>query len=497
MKILVPIAGQAPGFSADEYAYPKPMIEIAGRPMIDWAIQNLDTFSTNATFVFVALAAEATRYSYEGLFALATGGRSKLVTLARPTAGMLCSCLMAIDQIDLDEPLLIANADQILRLDLSRLRRRFEERGADAAVVTFDSIHPRWSYVEVDDHGNALQFAEKQVISRDAIAGLYWFARGRDFVEAAKWSIRQGQTVEGRYYVAPALNRFVLDGRKVVAVKVDAALYHSFYTPQTIPTFERELVAGKIGAPPQAIGDVNVVIPAAGQGRRFAEAGFAKPKPFIDVMGRTMIERVVDNLATAGGTVTLLLRQDHLADNAGTVSEMNRLGFRLVPVETLTEGTACTVLLARRFLDDDRPLLIANSDQVVDFDVRAFLADCVERDLDGSILVFRDPDLDPKWSFARLDETGLVVEVAEKKPISDLATVGIYLFRRGRDFVRAAIDMIAVNDRVNGEFYTCPAYNYAIRNGLKIGVYEVPREAMHGLGTPEDLAAFLAAREPA
>ena len=123
-----------------------------------------------------------------------------------------------------------------------------------------------------------------------------------------------------------------------------------------------------------------------------------------------------------------------------------------------------------------------------------YVADCLDRGLDGSILVFRDPTKDPKWSFARVNEAGLVTEVAEKKPISDLATVGIYLFSRGRDFVSATADMMAANDRVNGEFYTCPVYNYMIRSGARIGVYEVPMAAMAGLGTPEDLSGFLRAR---
>ena len=129
---------------------------------------------------------------------------------------------------------------------------------------------------------------------------------------------------------------------------------------------------------------------------------------------------------------------------------------------------------------------------MVDFDVDDYIADCLSRNLDGSILVFRNPQMDPKWSFAKLDAEGLVTEVAEKKPISDLATVGIYFFTKGSEFVSAAIDMIARDERVNGEFYTCPVYNYMIRAGARIGVYEVSEAAMHGLGIPEDLKVYLA-----
>ena len=132
-------------------------------------------------------------------------------------------------------------------------------------------------------------------------------------------------------------------------------------------------------------------------------------------------------------------------------------------------------------------LLIANSDQLVDFDLCDFVNDLVRRNLDGSILVFKDDTRNPKWSFAKTRSNGLVAEVAEKKPISNLATVGIYLFRTGRIFVSGAIEMIVANERVNNEFYTCPVYNYLIRSGLKIGVYEVLSEQMSGLGTPADL----------
>jgi dTDP-glucose pyrophosphorylase len=142
---------------------------------------------------------------------------------------------------------------------------------------------------------------------------------------------------------------------------------------------------------------------------------------------------------------------------------------RVKPVAALTEGTASTVLLARPVFDNDQPMMVANSDQLVDFDVNAYIDDCFSRRLDGSILVFRDPEMDPKWSFVKLDKDGLVTEVAEKKPISDLATVGIYFFSKGSDFISAAIDMIVANDRVNDEFYTCPVYNYMIKNGARIG----------------------------
>ena len=149
------------------------------------------------------------------------------------------------------------------------------------------------------------------------------------------------------------------------------------------------------------------------------------------------------------------------------------------------------MLFARRYINNDDPLLIANSDQLVDISMQSFIDDCFSRKLDGSILCFKDPELNPKWSFAKTNEEGLVTEVQEKKAISEFATVGIYLFSKGKSFVDGAVDMIINNDRVNNEFYTCPVYNYAIEKGAKIGIYNINPSEMHGLGTPEDLTVFL------
>ena len=135
--------------------------------------------------------------------------------------------------------------------------------------------------------------------------------------------------------------------------------------------------------------------------------------------------------------------------------------------------------------------MIANSDQIVDIKISDFVRDAQERNLDGSILCFRDEARDPKWSFAKTDLNGFVTEVREKQAISALATVGIYYFQSGRDFVNAAREMIKLDDRVNGEFYTCPAYNYLIQNKLAIGFYLLSPSQMHGLGTPEDLQIFI------
>jgi NDP-sugar pyrophosphorylase family protein len=237
---------------------------------------------------------------------------------------------------------------------------------------------------------------------------------------------------------------------------------------------------------------INIVIPMAGEGSRFVKAGYEKKKPFIDVAGKPMIWRVLENLSYPNARYFLIARSEHIEAEKELVKEIEqKFNATFVPIDHLTEGTACTVLHVHRYINNQDPLLIANSDQIVDMEISHFIDDCLKRELDGSILTFVDEERDPKWSFAKIDENGHVLEVKEKEAISEYATVGIYLFSKGIDFVQSAIDMIVENERVNNEFYTCPTYNYAIRQGKSIGIYNIAQNGMHGLGTPEDLEKFL------
>ncbi|WP_262410632.1 glycosyltransferase family 2 protein [Flavobacterium johnsoniae] len=236
---------------------------------------------------------------------------------------------------------------------------------------------------------------------------------------------------------------------------------------------------------------INIVIPMAGLGSRFANVGYEKPKPFIDVDGKPMIVRVLDNLSYPDANYILIARKEHLEKEKELVIQIEKeYNAKFIGIDKLTEGTVCTVLYARKYINNELPLLIANSDQIVDISIPDFINDCFDRDLDGSILTFKDIELNPKWSFAKLNDD-LVIEVKEKEAISEFATVGIYLFNKGAQFVDSAIDMIIENDRVNNEFYTCPVYNYLIKDGARIGIYDIEFSNMHGIGTPEDLEVYL------
>jgi len=492
MQVLVPIGPRDSHFPESEYFFPKPLVDIRGKPMIERAIaplKRLRGVNGPVRFLFVTQEEDCSRFSLDNVLNLITDGAAETVRLTSPTEGAVCSCLMAIDKIDPDDELIIANSDQVIDAELRAIVRDFAARDLDAAVITFASVHPRWSYVLTDGEGQVTQAAEKRVISNRAIAGFYYYRQARDFLATAMTLILNGQSTQGRYFVSETLNELILRGKRVGHTEIPANAYHNLYSPQKVVEYEARLDQTAGEGPMQP--GISLVIPMAGEGLRFAQAGYTAPKPFIDVAGKPMIERVLDNVRLPGAKVTLIARGEHIAAEPALARRLETRGCGIITLDKKTEGTACTLLHARDQLPEDTPLMIANCDQIVDFSVSEFVTDCFARGLDGSILVFREPDLNPKWSYARVDEHGVVAEVAEKKPISDLATVGIYLFRTARLFINSAIDMIARNDRVNNEFYTCPVYNYAIRAGARIGVFEVPRTAMQGIGTPEDLQKFL------
>jgi NDP-sugar pyrophosphorylase family protein len=237
---------------------------------------------------------------------------------------------------------------------------------------------------------------------------------------------------------------------------------------------------------------MNIVIPMAGLGSRFSVAGYVKPKPFIDVQGVPMIIRVLENIKTRNCKFILVANNLHLQNESEIIKRIKgEYSADVIGINGLTEGTACTILHARALINNESPLLIANSDQLVDIDINNFIDDCTQNNCDGSILVFNEESRNPKWSYAKLDKNQKVVLVREKEAISTLATVGIYYYSQGNYFVNGAIDMIANKDKTNSEYYTCPTYNYMIREGLKVKVYRIPKLSMHALGTPEDLNIYL------
>jgi len=279
---------------------------------------------------------------------------------------------------------------------------------------------------------------------------------------------RRGALDSGAHLVAVE-NREDLDQHKINRV---------------ISILESQLVETKV---PWRSEKMNVLIPMAGAGSRFAQVGYTFPKPLIEVRGKPMIQVVVENLNIEANYIFIVQKEHYEEYSLQALLNLISPDCSIVQVDGLTEGAACTTLLAKEFINNEEPLLIANSDQFIDWDSNECLYAFSADGIDGGILTFHSTH--PKWSYAKLDSDGFVTEVAEKKPISENATVGIYYWSKGSDYVKYSEEMISKDIRVNNEFYVCPVYNQAIEDGKKIRIKNV--DGMWGLGTPEDLNFFL------
>lgn len=233
--------------------------------------------------------------------------------------------------------------------------------------------------------------------------------------------------------------------------------------------------------------ELNVLIPMAGAGSRFEKAGYTFPKPLIDVNGKPMIQKVVENLGLDANYIFIVQKEHREKYNLDSMLNLIAPDCTIIEVDGVTEGAACTTLLAKQYIDNDQQLFIANSDQYVEWNSLDFMYKMQSTSVDGGIVTFKSTH--PKWSYAKTDNSGRVYRVAEKNPISNNATVGFYYWKKGSDYCEYAEKMIDYDIRVNNEFYVCPVFNEAIKDGKHITTFTASQ--MWGLGTPEDLERYL------
>ena len=239
---------------------------------------------------------------------------------------------------------------------------------------------------------------------------------------------------------------------------------------------------------------IQIVIPMAGLGSRFKSEGYSVPKPLLPIHGQEMYKVVLANLFSKDVSRVVLItpREFELSPLASRLTESLGIEVIVVEVDSVTKGAAMSVLLARDFLDENAPVVTANSDQYVDFDARGFYAKLQNQEEVGLVLTMQDSD--PKWSFARVDERGKILEIREKEPISSNATVGIYGFKRASALFDAIDKMVLADDMANGEFYVAPAYFYieGFENpGVAIWDLGPVGQVMFGMGVPDDYEHFL------
>jgi dTDP-glucose pyrophosphorylase len=243
MRLVALMAGDSGAFEVAGHPYPKNLVEIDDLPLVQRVVENLKPVVDAATKAVFLVQQDEDRQFHTGEVIRLLAPEADVVAVPHLDSGAACTALHAIGRIARDEPLLVVNGDQILDVDLSYVVAGFEEQDLDAGVVTFDAVHPRWSYVRTDEEGLVVEAAEKRPISRLATAGVYWFRRGGDFVDAVMAMIRKDASVEGRFFVAPAFNELVLRGLRIGTRHIDRSQYHSLAKPRGVGGYE-EVVGG-------------------------------------------------------------------------------------------------------------------------------------------------------------------------------------------------------------------------------------------------------------
>jgi len=226
----------------------------------------------------------------------------------------------------------------------------------------------------------------------------------------------------------------------------------------------------------------------AGLGKRFQMKGFSLPKPLIDINGIPMIVKVLDSLELSQAQFLFVIAKNEYSEHIKSLISSSVKKSKFIEIDYVTEGPACSCLLFREEIDNDEELVIANCDQIMEWDSENFLMNV--RRFDGAVVTYYN-DTD-KNSYARIDKRGQVLEIREKEVISNVSLNGVHYWKKGKYFVASTEDMITADDRApNGEFYVGPTYNYMINKGLTVGIYHIPNQQHHAVGVPVDLENYL------
>lgn len=241
LNILIPLAGKSIFFDTNNYHYPAPLIEIHGKLMIQRVIDNLLTINCKKQFIFIVNDEDCRKYHLDDILKILVPKPIHVIKLSKPTLGAACSCLMAIEYINNSYPLLISNGDQVIESNLTSLIDYENINSEGAVVYCIEAVHPRWSYVVVDRENNVIEVAEKKPISNKAIAGMYLYGEGSQFISSAMQMIKKRANVDDKYYIAPTLNQLILDDKSVVAIDLNQEEYFSLYTPERVSEYEKIL----------------------------------------------------------------------------------------------------------------------------------------------------------------------------------------------------------------------------------------------------------------
>jgi len=239
ITIAVPIAGSSLFFPESENKFPKMFNEINGRPMIQLVLENLKKIKGDVRFLFIINDYDAQKYQVDNVLRMLTDDNCDIVFQKGSTMGAVCSLLLGIKYINNDNPILIVNGDQVIERDLNDILAYFNTVNADGGLVCFDSVHPQWSYARVTDDDRLVETAEKSPISQNAIAGLYYFRYGKDFIESSMTSIEKGRSYDDKFFISLTFNEMILKNKQLFVYRISSDEYHSFYSPKKITEYEK------------------------------------------------------------------------------------------------------------------------------------------------------------------------------------------------------------------------------------------------------------------
>jgi len=504
MQIIIPLAGQGNRYKRAGYTKIKPLIEVDGKPMIEHVI-NLFPGENDFLFICAKNHLEETNLR-ETLEKLKPG--SSIVGISPHKLGPVHTALEAEEYIKDDEPVILNYCDFFAYWDYDDFKKTMKNLNPGGCITAYRGFHPHslgpnlYAYMREKDN-YMLEIREKGCFTDDrmneyASAGTYYFRSGSFLKHYFKKAKQEDLQTRGEYYASTPFNLLLEDGLDVYIYELENFL--QWGTPEDLEEYQAwsdYFAKYRDWKPDLKPSPGCNLIPMAGAGSRFTREGYKMPKPLVPVSDVPMVKRSLESLPPAEEWITLCRTQHLEESNMEEVLREIDSGVRIIPVEKLTEGQACTCLLAREYLDPESPLLIAACDTAVVFDQDKYSGMISNPDIDCIVWTFRNhphANRNPRqYGWVKTDSDGNVKGISCKIPISDNprkdpGIIGNFWFRKAKFFIEAADKLIEENRRINNEFYVDSVIDVVVEMGLKANVFDVMYYIC--FGTPDDVRTY-------
>lgn len=504
MQIIIPMAGQGNRYKRAGYTKIKPLIEVDGKPMIEHVI---NLFPGESDFLFICASNHLEETNLREVLEKLKPG-CPIIGISPHKLGPVHTALEAEEYIRDDVPVVLNYCDFFAYWDYADFKRTMKELDPAGCITAYRGFHPHslgpnlYAYVRERDN-YMLEIREKGCFTDDrmneyASAGTYYFRKGSLLKHYLKKAKRNDLQINGEYYASTPFNLLLEDDLDVYIYELEHFL--QWGTPEDMEEYQAwsDYFAKYRDWKPDLKPSAGCnLIPMAGAGSRFSREGYMMPKPLVPVAGVPMVRRSLESLPAAEKWITLC-RTEHLKESdMEQVLKMIDSGARIIPVEKLTEGQACTCLLAREKLDLESPLLIAACDTAVVFDQDKYARMTSDPGIDCLVWTFRNhshANRNPlQYGWVKTDPDGNVTGISCKVPISDNprndpGIIGNFWFRKAKLFTEAADRLIKENRRINNEFYVDSVIDVIVEMGLNARVFDVMYYVC--FGTPDDVRTY-------